>query len=58
MENISTIVGLDVHKDTLVAAVLKPNADVVSEQFTIENKPENVRRMLDRFVPGIGDICV
>jgi len=51
MENISTIVGLDVHKDTLVAAVLKPNADMVSEQFTVENKPENVRRMLDRFVP-------
>lgn len=48
MENFSTVVGLDVHKDTVVGAVLPKEADEVKETFEIENKAKTVERMVDR----------
>jgi transposase len=48
MENNSTVVGLDVHKDTVVGALLLSGADEVKENFKIENTPKAVERMADR----------
>jgi transposase len=41
---------LDVHKDTVVGAVLRPQADEAGEHFTVMNTTENIRRMADKFV--------
>ena len=42
------IVGLDVHKETIVVAVLYPGVSQVSERFTIENTTEAIERMVKR----------
>ena len=41
-----TIVGLDVHKETVVAAVLPPGADRARETVTVENHPKAVERLV------------
>ena len=48
MNNGSTVVGLDVHKETVVAAVLPPGADRARETVTIENSPQAVARLVTR----------
>jgi transposase len=49
MENNITVVGLDVHKDTVVGGVLPPSADNVKEVFTIENTPKALGKMVQKF---------
>lgn len=44
----STVVGLDVHKQTVVAAVLPPGADRTRETVTMENTPKAVERLVAR----------
>jgi transposase len=46
-----TVVGLDVHKDTIVAAVLPPEADQVREAVTIEHTPPAVAKLASRLAP-------
>lgn len=41
-----TTVGLDVHKATIVAAVLPPEMDRATRTFTIENEPKAVASMV------------
>jgi transposase len=50
MEQHNTIVGLDVHKETVVGGVLTPNGDEVRENFKIENTEKSIQKMADRFV--------
>jgi transposase len=42
------VIGLDVHKKTIVGAVLYPGMSMVNERFTIENIPEAVEAMVKR----------
>ncbi len=42
------VAGLDVHKQTLVAAVLPEGADRAREIVTIENHPKAVERLVTR----------
>ena len=44
--NIITIVGLDVHKETIVAAVLPAGADAVTRQMIIENTPRALEKLV------------
>lgn len=44
----TTVVGLDVHKATIVAAVLKPDEERVSWTTKIENAPAQVRKLVER----------
>jgi len=47
-EIIKIVIGLDVHKKTIVAAVLHPGLSQVSERFTIENTTEAIEKMVKR----------
>lgn len=44
----TTVVGLDVHKDTIVAAVLQPEARSFALTTKFANEPNEVRRFVDR----------
>ena len=44
----STLLGLDVHKLTIAAGVLAPDADVPAVD-QISSDPESVRRLVGRF---------
>jgi len=44
--NIITIVGLDVHKETIVAAVLPAGAEAVTRRMTIENTPKALEKLV------------
>ena len=46
MENCITVVGLDVHKDSIVAAVLPPDASRPTQTLQIENQPKSIDRLL------------
>lgn len=46
MENNSTVVGLDVHKDTITIAVLRPDKDRPDPSVTVENHPSMVEKKL------------
>lgn len=48
MENNITVVGLDVHKDNVVGAVLPPGAENVKDIFTIENTPKALVKTVKR----------
>jgi transposase len=48
MLNNNMVVGLDVHKKTIVVAVLYPGSDAVNERFIIENTPENIEKLTRR----------
>ena len=48
MKNYTTVVGLDVHKNSIVAAVLPAGSDSVTERVTIENNPKTLARMVNR----------
>ena len=48
MKYSTTVVGLDVHKKTIVASVLPAGSDVVTERTTIENNPTAVAKLVKR----------
>jgi transposase len=48
MNNDTMTVGLDVHKKTIAVAVLYGSSDVVNEQMTLENTPEQVEKLVQR----------
>lgn len=48
MNNCTTVVGLDVHKETIVAAVLPLGSDHVTEKTTIANEPAVVEKLVKR----------
>jgi transposase len=50
-----TIVGLDVHKATVVAAILPPTAAHPTQTVTIENSPKAIERLVQR-VPADGRV--
>lgn len=55
MDQDSTVVGLDVHKATVVAAILPPTAARPSETVRIENCPQAIARLVAR-VAGQGRV--
>lgn len=46
MNHCTTVVGLDVHKASIVAAVLPSGMDRVTKTFSIENEPKALERMV------------
>lgn len=48
MKYSTTVVGLDVHKKTIVASVLPAGGDVVTERATIENNPAAVAKLVKK----------
>ena len=48
MNNCNTVVGLDVHKKTIVAAVLPFHMDRVTESVMLEHNPQAVERLVKR----------
>jgi transposase len=54
MSHFTTVVGLDVHKDSISAAVLQPEAQSFAVNTKFANEPEEIRRFvgrLARFAP-------
>ena len=51
-----THIGLDVHKDTIAVAVLRP-ATVTCDERVIPNTPEALRKLLSRFDPATLATC-
>ena len=52
-----TYVGLDVHKDTIAVAVLRPGNEGADQQ-TVSNRPEAVRRLVSSWNdPGSFQVC-
>ena len=51
-----THIGLDVHKDTIAVAVLRPGTTEVDERVN-PNTPEAVRRLLSRHDPHLTSLC-
>lgn len=51
MKNYNTVVGLDVHKETIVAAVLPPGSDVFALTTTIRNQPAQIGSFVRRLLP-------
>jgi transposase len=54
--NECTHIGLDVHKDTIAVAVLRPGTTDVDERV-IPNTPEAIRRLLARHDPTATHLC-
>jgi transposase len=48
MNNYTTVVGLDVHKETIVAAVLPLGSNDVTEKVSIENHPKAIEKLVNR----------
>jgi transposase len=48
MKYSTTVVGLDVHKKTIVASVLPADSDIVTERTTIENNPAAVAKLVKK----------
>ena len=48
MNNSSTVVGLDVHKDSIVAAVLPARSAQISEVINIGNSSLEIKRLVER----------
>lgn len=51
-----THIGLDVHKDTIAVAILRPDTTEVDERV-ISNTPEAIRRALSRHDPASTSLC-
>lgn len=56
MSNYNTVVGLDVHKKTIVAAVLPRDAKQVVEVVTIENHPKALEKLVNRLAATRGPV--
>jgi len=54
--NECTHIGLDVHKDTIAVAVLRPGTTEVDERV-VPNTTEAIRRLLDRHDPHLTMLC-
>jgi len=54
--NECTHIGLDVHKDTIAVAVLRPGTTEVDERVIL-NTPEAIRRLLARHDPAATRLC-
>jgi transposase len=54
--NECTHIGLDVHKDTIAVAILRPSTTEVDERV-IPNTPEAIRRLLARHDPRCAYLC-
>ncbi|MBI5211016.1 MAG: transposase [Elusimicrobia bacterium] len=52
MNNCTTVVGLDVHKDSIVAAVLPPSLNRPSETLHLENQPKSVEKLAKLYRSG------
>lgn len=50
-ESNKTVVGLDVHKETITVAVLTKGQEKVGETWTIENRPTTVEKLMKRVGP-------
>lgn len=48
MNNNNIVVGMDVHKKTIVGAELLPGRDQITERPMIENKPEAIEKLVRR----------
>lgn len=48
MDNYTTVVGLDVHKESIVAAVLPHGHNDVTEKTSIENHPKAIEKFVNR----------
>ena len=48
MNDCTTVVGLDVHKRTIAAAVLLPRSEHVTERVSIENQPKAIEKLIRR----------
>ena len=48
MRNYTTVVGLDVHKASIEAAVLPQGSDHVTERVSIENHPKTIEKLVQR----------
>ena len=48
MNNYTTVVGLDVHKETIVAAILPYGHKDVTEKVSIENHPKAIEKLVNR----------
>lgn len=48
MDNYTTVVGLDVHKESIVAAVLPYGHNDVTEKISIENHPKAIEKFVNR----------
>jgi transposase len=46
MENNITVVGLDVHKETIVAGVLPARSEKITQVFNIENRPQALEKLV------------
>jgi transposase len=55
MKDSSIIIGLDVHKAKIVAAVLPPGREVVRETIEIENQPKPIEKLVKRLASN-GDL--
>ena len=51
MEQDSTIIGLDVHKESITAAILPPTAERVVETVKIQNTPSALAALVHRLAP-------
>lgn len=51
MSQSSTVIGLDVHKDSIVASILPSGAERASQTISFENRPATLKR----FVQRLGD---
>jgi transposase len=47
----TTVLGLDVHKDTITVATLLPGRDTVPDTQTFPNTPEAIRQLVKRLQP-------
>ncbi len=48
MDQSITVIGLDVHKDSIVAAILPSGTDRASQVVSLENHPAALRRFTQR----------
>jgi len=58
MDQHTTVVGLDVHRDSVTVAVLPPEAAQPRETLTIENHPKALQRWGTRWVALASGICL
>lgn len=51
-----TVVGLDVHKDTIVGAALAPDVQTVDQRFQLLNRPEAIDKMVKGLTKRYGSV--
>lgn len=56
MDNGTTVLGLDVHKETIVAAVLPTGRERVTDRMSIVNQPKALARLVKQVVTAHGPV--